>query len=55
MAEAMDKVGTDAANVQLTTPELKKLFERRGGKIEDHRLIFNSVLRAPSSTSPVAR
>jgi SAM-dependent methyltransferase len=37
------------------TPELKKLFERRGGKIEDHRLIFNSVLRAPSSTSPVAR
>lgn len=37
------------------TPELKEYFERRGAKIDNHRMVFNSILRAPSSASPVAR
>lgn len=37
------------------TPELRQLFERRGAKIDNHRVIFNPILRAPASTSPVVR
>jgi SAM-dependent methyltransferase len=36
------------------TPELKELFERRGARIEQHKIIFNSGLHAPVSTSSVA-
>jgi hypothetical protein len=37
------------------TPELKAFFQKRGAKIDEHRIVFNSGLRAPASTSPVAR
>lgn len=37
------------------TPELKEFFQKRGAKIDDHKIIFSSGLRAPVSTSPVAR
>jgi SAM-dependent methyltransferase len=37
------------------TPELKKFFEKRGAKIDEHKIIFNSGLRAPVSTSSTAR
>ena len=37
------------------TPELKEFFQKRGAKINDHKIIFTSGLRAPVSTSPVAR
>jgi SAM-dependent methyltransferase len=37
------------------TPELKEFFQKRGGKIDEQKVIFNSGLRAPVSTSPVAR
>jgi SAM-dependent methyltransferase len=37
------------------TPELKKFFEKRGAKVDEHKIIFNSGLRAPASTSPTAR
>ena len=37
------------------TPELKEFFEQRGAKIEEHKIIFNSGLRAPVSTSSAAR
>ena len=37
------------------TPELKEFFERRGAKIDEHKIIFNSGLRAPVSTSRAAR
>jgi SAM-dependent methyltransferase len=37
------------------TPELKNFFERRGAKIDDYRLVFNSTLRAPASALPVGR
>ena len=37
------------------TPELKEFFEKRGAKIDEHKIIFNSGLRAPVSTSRAAR
>jgi len=37
------------------TPELKKFFEKRGARINEHKIIFGSGLRAPASISPVAR
>jgi SAM-dependent methyltransferase len=37
------------------TPELKGLFQRRGATIKEHKIIFNSGIRVPASTSPVAR
>jgi SAM-dependent methyltransferase len=37
------------------TRELKKFFEKRGAKIDEHKIIFNSGLRAPASTSSAAR
>ncbi len=37
------------------TPELKVFFQKRGAKIDEHKIVFNSGLCAPASTSPVAR
>ncbi len=37
------------------TPELKEFLENRGAKIDEHKVVFNSGLRAPVSTSPTAR
>jgi hypothetical protein len=37
------------------TGELKEFFEKRGAKIDEHKIIFNSGLRAPVSTSRVAK
>ncbi len=37
------------------TPELKKLFQKRGARINEHKIIFTSGLRAPVSASPVGR
>jgi SAM-dependent methyltransferase len=37
------------------TPELKEFFENRGAKIDEHKIIFNSGLRAPASISRAAR
>ena len=37
------------------TPELKEFFEKRGAKIDEHKIIFNSGLRAPVRTSRAAR
>ena len=37
------------------TPALKEFFHKRGAKIDQHKIIFNSGLPAPASTSPVAR
>jgi len=37
------------------TPELKVFFQKRGAKIDGHKIVFNSGLRGPVSTSPVAR
>jgi SAM-dependent methyltransferase len=37
------------------TPELKEFFQKRGAKIDEHKIIFNSGLRAPVLASPVAR
>jgi hypothetical protein len=37
------------------TPELREFFALRGAKIDEHKVIFNSGLGAPASTSPVAR
>jgi SAM-dependent methyltransferase len=37
------------------TPELKEFFQRHGAKIDEHKIIFNSGVRARASTSPVAR
>jgi hypothetical protein len=39
----------------LYTPELKEFFQKRGAKIDEHKIMFNSGLRAPASTSSVAR
>jgi SAM-dependent methyltransferase len=39
----------------LYTPELKEFFQKRGAKIDKHKIMFNSGLRAPASTSSVAR
>ena len=37
------------------TPELKEFFQKRGATINEHKIIFNSGLRAPVSASPAAR
>ncbi len=37
------------------TPELKKFFQKRGARINEHKIIFTSGLRAPVSASPVGR
>ena len=37
------------------TRQLKEFFQKRGAKIDEHKIIFNSGLRAPASTSPTAR
>ena len=37
------------------TPELKEFFENRGARIDEHKIIFNSGLREPVSTSRAAR
>lgn len=37
------------------TPELKEFFQKRGARISEQKVIFNSGLRARVSTSPVAR
>jgi SAM-dependent methyltransferase len=37
------------------TPEIKEFFQKRGAKINEQKVIFNSGLRARVSTSPVAR
>jgi len=37
------------------TPGLKEFFQRRGARINEQKVIFNSGLRARVSTSPVAR
>jgi SAM-dependent methyltransferase len=37
------------------TPELKEFFQKRGAKIDEHKIVFNSGLRAPVLASLVAR
>ncbi len=37
------------------TAELKEFFQKRGAKIDEHKIVFNSGLRAPVSTLPTAR
>ena len=37
------------------TPELRDYFESRGAKIDAHKVMFNSGIRAPVSTSLAAR
>ena len=37
------------------TPELREFFQRRGATIDEHKIIFNSGLPAPASTSSIAR
>ena len=37
------------------TPELKEFFQKRGAKISEQKVIFNSGIRAPASTLSVAR
>ena len=37
------------------TPQLKEFFQKRGAKINEQKVIFNSRLPAPASTSSVAR
>lgn len=37
------------------TPELKEFFQKRGAKIDRHKVIFNSGLPSPASTPPVSR
>jgi SAM-dependent methyltransferase len=37
------------------TPELKEFFQKRGAKIDRHKVIFNSGLPSPVSISPGAR
>jgi SAM-dependent methyltransferase len=37
------------------TPELREFFQKRGARINEHKIIFTSGLRAPVSTSRVAR
>jgi SAM-dependent methyltransferase len=36
-------------------PELKDFFQKRGAKIDRHKVIFNSGLPSPASTSSVSR
>jgi SAM-dependent methyltransferase len=37
------------------TPELKEFFQKRGAKIDEQKVIFNSGFRAPVSTSRAAQ
>ena len=37
------------------TSELKEFFQKRGARINEHKIVFNSGLRASRSISPVAR
>jgi len=37
------------------TPELKEFFRKRGARINEQKVIFNSGVRARASNSPVAR
>ena len=37
------------------TSELKEFFQKRGATINEHKIIFNSGLRVPASTSLAAR
>jgi SAM-dependent methyltransferase len=37
------------------TPELKEFFEKRGAKVDRHKVIFNSGLPSLGSISPIAR
>jgi len=37
------------------TPELKEFFQKRGAKIDEQKVIFNSDLRALALTAPAAR
>jgi SAM-dependent methyltransferase len=37
------------------TPELKEFFQKRGARINEQKVIFNSGIRARASASPVAR
>jgi SAM-dependent methyltransferase len=37
------------------TPQLKEFFQKRGAKIDEQKVIFDSSLHAPASTSSVAR
>ena len=37
------------------TPELKEFFQRRGAKIDEQKVVFNSGLHAPASTSSAVR
>ena len=37
------------------TPQLKELFQKRGAKIDEHKIIFTSGLRAPAATLRAAR
>jgi SAM-dependent methyltransferase len=37
------------------TPELKEFFQRRGARINQQKVIFNSGIRVPASTLSVAR
>jgi SAM-dependent methyltransferase len=39
----------------LYTPELKEFFQKRGATIDEHKIMFNSGLPEPVSTSPIAR
>jgi SAM-dependent methyltransferase len=39
----------------LYTPELKEFFQKRGARIDEHKIMFNSGLPEPASTLPVAR
>jgi SAM-dependent methyltransferase len=38
----------------LYTPELKQFFQKRGAKIDEHKVMFNSGLPVPASTSSAA-
>ena len=37
------------------TPELKEFFQKRGARIKEQKVIFNSGIRVPASTLSVAR
>jgi SAM-dependent methyltransferase len=37
------------------TPEIKEFFQKRGARINEQKVIFNSGVRARASASPVAR
>jgi SAM-dependent methyltransferase len=37
------------------TPQLKEFFQKRGAKIDEHKIIFDSIPRGRVSTSPTAR